>query len=369
VVRGQHTETGEAVAVKLLDMRSSGKRAGSSEAAILREVSAMRRACATPHANIVQLRGWWRIDGLAGGGSCHAFALELCNGGELFKLVERHGALPEARVRPLFSGIFSGLSHLHSVGVAHRDLKLENVLLGGEGNATPKICDLGLAHVHAPREGGDGMAHKGHRDAWEDSRLRQFCGSRSYCAPEVMARCVYDGFIADVWSLMVCLFGLAAGFFPVDEATTRDWRYEKIVRLQHFEPHSSTTKAIFGFYGRACPFSPALVSLLDGMLPVEPSARISLAQVEASAWFAGDAPPPPSDPSQLAAELVITEDAGLRADPLLEVDLSEEVYRAHGHHEVSAAASRDPPRLTRQRAVSECVGLVDDTEVGSGGGE
>ena len=224
------TTTGEKVAIKLLDTRQdqNAGRATSSEAAIVREVAALRRA--GQHPNVCQLLGYYR---LGDAGACHAMVMELCRGGELFRLVERYGAMDESKIRPIFNGVLAGVRHLHAQGIAHRDLKLENILLATSEQGEPlkapqpKIVDLGLAHAHA--RGADGKG-------WAPRELTQFCGSRSYCAPEVMARLGYDGYQADVWSLGVCLFGLVSGFFPVDEASSRDWRFERIARLQHAHP-------------------------------------------------------------------------------------------------------------------------------------
>merc|ERR1719473_1414433 len=106
--------------------------------------------------------------------------------------------------------------------MAHRDLKLENVFLGGPRADVAKIGDFGLAHVFPLAEDG----------SFDNTLLSQWCGSRSYCAPEVMARLPYDGFRADLWSLAIMLFAMATGFFPVDEATQRDWRFSKLALLQ-----------------------------------------------------------------------------------------------------------------------------------------
>ena len=38
----------------------------------------------------------------------------------------------------------------------------------------------------------------------------------------------YDGFPADVWSCGICLFAMLAGFFPLDEASGSDWRFERL---------------------------------------------------------------------------------------------------------------------------------------------
>jgi len=360
VVLGKNRETGEHVAVKLLDTRldpSSG-RAASSEAAIVREVAALRRAGS--HVNVCGLLGYYR---LGESGACHAMVMELCRGGELFKLVERYGAMDAAKIRPIFVGVLDGLRHLHAQGIAHRDLKLENILLAQPPGAAadakalvPKICDLGLAHVHA--RGADGKTFAA-RD------LTQFCGSRSYCAPEVMARLGYNGYAADIWSLGVCLFGLVSGFFPVDEASSRDWRYERIARLQYAHPSQSTTHAIYAFYQRPCPLSPALVNLLDHMLTVVPSKRSTLAEVTASPWVNGadQLPAKPPAPAAEAAVAAAETHELMRFDE--EVDVSDylqrsgggsgtDVYRAAGLPEGAEAA---PPVICRQRA-EESVGIA-----------
>jgi len=360
VVLGRNRDTGERVAIKLLDTRQpdpSSGRAASPEAAIVREVAALRRAGA--HPNVCQLHGYYR---LGEDGACHAMVLELCRGGELFRLVERYGALDEKKIRPIFVGVLEGLQHLHAQGIAHRDLKLENIMLAqapgnSEGAAVPKICDLGLAHTYARGPEGKG---------WAERELTQFCGSRSYCAPEVMARLGYNGYRADAWSLGVCLFGLVAGFFPVDEASSRDWRFERISRLQSAAPHESTTRTIFGFYGRTCPLSPALVDLLDGLLQVAPAKRLSLEAVAVHPWAQGAAEMPASpvpQPVLAPAGVAFDGNKAMLVDDAhnIEVDVSDYLNRSAGAtgedaHEYRSAGSSAfvagaaPPMLARQRA-------------------
>jgi len=346
---GRNRKTGETVAVKLLSTTSTEGRAAVSEAAVVREVAALRR-CGR-HPNVCSLLGYFPMHE-GGLPSRHALVLEACHGGELFALVERFGALPEGQVHALTLGIVAGLRHLHARGIAHRDLKLENVILGGEGGTVPKIADLGLAHVHSPTTD---------EGSWAPAALTQFCGSRSYCAPEVMARIAYDGYRADLWSLGVRIFGLASGFFPVDEASPRDWRFERLARLQMGHPTRSSTREIYGFYGRECPLAPALTALLDAILRVQPAKRLPLEQIAASPWLAGE-PGMPTEATMSvdAPELSVEADGGVRAPVVLEVDATEPVYRACDLHAADAADSAPseaavpcggvPPMISRQRA-------------------
>jgi serine/threonine protein kinase len=56
----------------------------------------------------------------------HFLIMEACAGGDLFDLLERTGGpLDGELVRRLFRGVVAGLLHLHSLGVAHRDIKPE----------------------------------------------------------------------------------------------------------------------------------------------------------------------------------------------------------------------------------------------------
>merc|ERR1712159_519196 len=142
----------------------------------------------------------------------------------------------------------------------------------------------GLAHVF-PRE-ADG--------SFVNVSLDQWCGSKSYCAPEIMARLGYDGFCADLWSLAIMLFAMCSGFFPVVEASQRDWRFSKLAVLQLGQPQQqqvqSTAVAIHSFYNRACPHSASLIALLDSMLKIRPAERPSAVDVAEAAWLSEAAP-------------------------------------------------------------------------------
>ena len=281
VLRGRNRKVEElVVALKLLNTKpEAGDQKPTSETDILREVSAIRRAGA--HPNVTALYGYHRA-GVKGNERYHVMVLELCEGGELFSLVEERGAIPEHEVRPLFVGVLAGLRHLHAQGIAHRDLKLENIMLAyapdDASTLVPKIGDLGLVHVFERAADGAG---------WERKLLTEYrLGTRSYMPPEVMAGAApYDAFAADAWSLGVCLFALLSGFFPVAEARSSDFRFYRLREQQQTRPHESSVGLIFSFYKRTpASISPALIQLLNRLLRVEPRARCTLDLVAACAW-------------------------------------------------------------------------------------
>jgi len=69
---------------------------------------------------------------------------ELAEAGTVYDIINKKGSLPDHLARNVFSQCLNGLQHLHSRGIAHRDIKLENLLVIGEAEAfTVKISDFG----------------------------------------------------------------------------------------------------------------------------------------------------------------------------------------------------------------------------------
>jgi len=215
--------------------------------------------------------------------SCHCIVTELIRGGELFDHIVNNDGLTEREAGPLFAQLLDAVRVAHCLGIAHRDLKLENVLLcgkPGEPDATRiKLIDWGLAHQHKMEHG---LVVK--------EVLKSRCGSRSYMAPEVSDREIastigYDGFKADVWSLGVCLFAIHLAYFPFEEAQpAKDWRAKRVLEAQ--QEGESTIQTIFSFYpNKACKLSEPLIALLDRMLMFDSAKRATLQEVLESEWM------------------------------------------------------------------------------------
>jgi len=191
---------------------------------------------------------------------------------ELFDvLTDSGGSVAEQLARTFFVQSVAALRFMHQNGVAHRDIKLENIMLDRYGRL--KLIDFGLAHV-AP------LPEPPHAPMYFSSATS--VGTRSYTAPEVGSGLLYDTRACDVWSLGCTFFALCAGFFVVDRAHTSDPRFQRMQAAQ--ATGNSAVRAIFALYNRPCPLSPGLVALLDGMLTIDPSRRWTLDQVIVAEW-------------------------------------------------------------------------------------
>lgn len=69
--------------------------------------------------------------------------MELCAGGDLLNYVRKRRKLKEPYAKVIFKQIIDGLCYIHSKYIAHRDIKLDNILLDGKGNV--KIADFGVS--------------------------------------------------------------------------------------------------------------------------------------------------------------------------------------------------------------------------------
>ena len=64
-----------------------------------------------------------------------------------------------------------------------------------------------------------------------DRKVKIFCGTPSYMAPEIVSKIEYAGPPADVWALGVLLYALLCGCFPFKGSTDKEL-YRKIIRAE-----------------------------------------------------------------------------------------------------------------------------------------
>ncbi|KAK0734919.1 kinase-like domain-containing protein [Lasiosphaeria miniovina] len=230
-------------------------------------------------------------------------AMEFAEGGDLFDKIEADVGVLEDIAHVYFLQLISGVSFMHSKGVAHRDLKPENILLSESGNL--KIADFGMATM---------FEYKGQK-----KQSSTMCGSPPYIAPEVLASAradrkspnaaKYSADLVDIWSCGVILFVLLVGNTPWDEPTSGSWEFQEYVRTQGRSTDSLWERV------------PADVqSLLRGMMNIDTKKRFSSTRIRQHPWYTRRNPlltddGKVSDPIHLATQMLAALRIDLNADP------------------------------------------------------
>ncbi|KFK23575.1 hypothetical protein AALP_AAs59562U000100 [Arabis alpina] len=236
-------QTGEVVAIKIIDKKKTAE--AGMEPRIIREIEAMRRL--HHHPNVL------KIHEVMATKSKIYLVMELAAGGELYTKIIDHGRLNESAARRYFQQLASALSFCHGDGIAHRDVKPQNLLLDKQDNL--KLSDFGLSALSEHRA--------------IDGLLYTACGTPAYTAPEIIAQRGYDGAKADAWSCGVLLFVLLAGYVPFDNSNIVAM-YMKIQRRDYRFPSWISKPAR---------------SIIYKMLDPNPETRMSVEDVMGKKWF------------------------------------------------------------------------------------
>jgi calcium/calmodulin-dependent protein kinase I len=193
-------------------------------------------------------------------------------GSMLYDFVLTHKQLREKDVALIIRRITEGVDYMHSMNVIHRDLRPENILIrhaalpdnqGEENDIKVKIIDFGLSKIII-----------------DVNKTSSFVGSRSYLAPEMISKKVYDKSI-DIWSLGVLAFVLLCGCLPFgpDEENSETPPNPTTV--------STNTRRQFAI--KFPPWSNNLSSsardLLYNMLDVDPTRRYCTEQILQHPWI------------------------------------------------------------------------------------
>ncbi len=176
--------------------------------------------------------------------------IEYCEGKDLMDYILTKSKLSEKESLKFFQQLINTLLYLHSQNIAHRDIKIDNMLLDKEKNL--KLVDFGLSTKYS-----------------DDELLNQPCGTVVYAAPEVLDGKEYHGMLADVWSSGIVLFGMISGFLPFcdndDEINKKNVLKGKI-DIPDF-------------------FPPLVKDLLKHMLDINPITRYTLQEIREHPWF------------------------------------------------------------------------------------
>ncbi|KAJ5893541.1 Protein kinase [Penicillium taxi] len=133
---------------------------------------------------------------------------------DLFAIVMT-GKMGKEEIACSFKQILSGVAYLHGMGLAHRDLKLDNVVVNKKG--IMKLIDFGSAVVFRYPFENDIVFASG------------IVGSDPYLAPEVYDEKKYDPRPTDVWSLAIIFCCMTLRRFPWKQPRSTDNSYRLFV--------------------------------------------------------------------------------------------------------------------------------------------
>ena len=178
--------------------------------------------------------------------------MEYINGKSLYNYIREHEEkrLNEEEAKRLFKQIVTGINFCHEKLIAHRDIKIENILLNENNDA--KIIDFGFSTVTS----------KGEKD-------KLYCGTLSYMAPEIFSRREYEGFPADIWALGVVLYAMLCGKFPFKGTKETEIRQEIIQKKCKFPDY----------------ISPQAKSLMTHLLKIDPNERPTVQEILNDSWL------------------------------------------------------------------------------------
>lgn len=153
--------------------------------------------------------------------------MQFCNKGTIADLLQKNGPFSEALTRHLFVPTIDAIVYLHNIEIAHRDIKVENILLDHE--YVPKLTDFSYSVSQSDKCNTSSSNNPSSRSAKTSknqvvatmrqqqqlllqqmgSRVRlndTFCGTLPYLSPEMIRQFPYDCKKTDMWSLGVCFF-------------------------------------------------------------------------------------------------------------------------------------------------------------------
>ncbi|KAI0168383.1 serine/threonine-protein kinase hal4 [Pestalotiopsis sp. NC0098] len=188
--------------------------------------------------------------------------MEFCSGGDLYTLVLAAGKLEVQEADCYFKQMMRGVEYMHEMGVAHRDMKPENLLLTSHGAL--KITDFGNGECF--------------RMAWEEDphMVSGLCGSAPYIAPEEYIDKEFDARAVDVWACGVIYMAMRTG--------RHLWRVAKKDEDEFYERYLEGRRDEEGYGPIESLHRARCRNVIYSILDPNPSRRITASQVLKSEW-------------------------------------------------------------------------------------
>ena len=229
------------------------------------------------HKNIVGIKDHFIVNN-----QCYLI-MEYANGGNMITDVKKYGPYKEREAMAYFAQVSSAIYYLHCrLGIAHLDLKLANFLIFGGNeyiNRTIKVTDFGLSRLRIDEKKGV-------------MKEKDPIGTLPYMSPQVLRLYVlerldeesvfgrvkpFNPFIADIWSLGVCLFLMLFRGFP--------FQIEEDIRLLRHVLDAQRNKNYNYSVKDAKNLSIGCKDMLEDCLEPNPHKRLTIQNIVCHYWF------------------------------------------------------------------------------------
>lgn len=241
VALGKHMPTGTPLAVKVVRLEDKEKRSQ-----LVNELQNLLRIAKSPF--LIQLYTAYVHKDTG----CVHVAIEYMDYGSLANVRSKSPKIPENMLALIMMQVLEGLKILHMSQVVHRDVKLENTLVNSAGFV--KVTDFGISKKLGDADFCD-----------------TFVGTQIYMSPERVKGDAYS-FAADIWSLGLCVYELAAGKNAYGRISSYPVLFHNLVN----EPEPRLPKENH---------SPELCDFTARHLQRAPERRATAIQLQAHAWI------------------------------------------------------------------------------------
>ena len=305
VYRGLHRTLDRAVAIKVIHPHLN-----RAEEITSRFMVEAQTASRLNHPNVVSIYDFGRTSPGAGG---HLYlVMELLLGQDLATVLQSGVPMSLRRISGVLSQTLGALGEAHHLGITHRDVKPENIILEAKRSGADhiKVIDFGIAKFG----GGHGLTQRG-----------QVVGTPYYMVPE-QATAQEVGPSADLYAVGVMLFEMLTGRLLFDGPTPN------AIMLQHLAPSRPDPRHV----APERPIPDALAKVCLQAIDVDPAKRFPAAEDLARAIFDAIAP---SEWTSHHASLFPSSSPSLRS-PLAASSSQRTVVYTSQSEDVSRRASR-----------------------------
>jgi serine/threonine protein kinase len=181
------------------------------------------------------------------------------------------GILSKHEIYCYFKQMCNGVNYMHSIGLAHRDLKLDNCVV--DKNGILKIVDFGSSVIF------DLKRYQNKGESFKVEKATGIMGSDPYLAPEVVTYPYYDPSLADVWSLAIIYCCMILRRFPWRIPKSADTSYKYFISEPGEIVDKNGKKKIVGPDRLLRLLPSSSKNVIDFMLKVDPLERYNMNQV------------------------------------------------------------------------------------------